>query len=367
IYDSASTTSAALAFTYRSPGTFSPRLLVRDSQGRAVRTVAPAITITAGPSPPAIGSFTASNGIVPFASTMAVTHSDLGLSGIVEFDVDGDGRYDFAVPAGSPAGTTFPPEIQRAGNFSPRVRVTDTAGRSLSTTAAFASRSIGLTGWMVDPRAGDRLAGSSVALTAQAVPGGASKSVQFQVRDAAGPGPWISVGGPIVSTGTLFSTTWDVTALPNLSTFDVRILVDGTVSSGDTANAVLIDSAAPTISESGSTRTKAIRPDRTTISRSAGGVWAVVPLGSTSDALPLGLEPAAVPGANGSALGMFPRGGGVRVTFGGTFSNAWRLRLPFGGDGTNLEIHRFDEPSGLWQRFAFPRVSHDDGWVEADV
>ena len=90
------------------------------------------------------------------------------------------------MPAGSPTGTTVFPEILRAATFSPVVRVTDTAGLSVSTTGSFTARTVGLTGWMVDPRAGDRLAGS-VTLTAQAVPHGVSKSVQFQVRDSAGP------------------------------------------------------------------------------------------------------------------------------------------------------------------------------------
>lgn len=350
VYESASTTTALFPFTYRMAGTFFPRLLVRDSQGRAIRAVAPAITIAPGPSPPSIGSFTASSGIVPFASTLTVSHSDLGPSGTVEFDLDGDSRVDYVVAPGGPGGTIFSPEVQRAGDFTPRVRVTDSSGRSVFTTTTYSSRSVGVTGWMVDPRAGDRLAGSGVTLTAQAVPAGVSKSVQFQVRDAVGPGPWTDVGGPIVSTASLFSTTWNVTGLADLSTFDVRILIDGAVSSGDTTNAVVIDSAAPTISESGPIRTKTVRIDRTTVSRTSQGIWAIVPVGSTPDALPLTLEPA---------------GSGCRVTFAGTFQNTWRLRLP--GSGSNLEIHHLDEGSGVWQRLAYPRVSPGDGWVEAEV
>ncbi|RPH50831.1 MAG: PKD domain-containing protein, partial [Planctomycetota bacterium] len=363
VADSASAASADLSFTYRSPGTFFTKLLVRDDQGRATRARSPAITVTAGASPPTIGLFTASNGVVPYASSMDVAHSDLGPSGVVEIDVEGDGRFEFQVPAGSPTGTTFLPEIQRAGTFSPVVRVTDTAGLSVSATASFTARTVGLAGWMVDPRAGDRLAGS-VTLTAQAVPRGVSKSVQFQVRDSAGPGPWTNVGSPIVSTGTLFSAAWDVTALPNLSSFHVRILIDGTASSGDAANTVVIDSGAPTISESAAIRTKTIRTDRTTISRTAAGVWAIVPPGSTPNALPLSVEPASVPATNGSAAGKVLHGGGIAVTFAGTFTNTWILRLP--GVGTALEIHRFDGPSGTWKQFAPSRVG-DDGWVESDV
>ena len=95
----------------------------------------------------------------------------------------------------------------------------------------------------------------------------------------------------------------------------------------------------------------------------AAGVWAIVPMGSTPDALPFALEPAAVPAANGTAAGKVPVGVGCRVTFAGAFSNTWLLRLPFTGDA---EIHWFDEPSGTWQQFAPSRTS-DDGWIEADV
>jgi PKD repeat protein len=367
VFDTLSSTTAAAPFTFRSPGTFFPRLLVRDSQGRATRGIASAITVTAGPSPPSIASFSVPNGLIPYAATFSVGHSDLGATGTVEFDLDGDGRYDFITVPGSSTGTSFVAEIQRAGSFTPRVRVTDSAGRSASSTATFNSRSLGVTGWMVDPRAGDRLAGSSVTLSAQAVPGGVSKLVQFQARDALG-GPWTNIGPPIRSSGTLFSTTWDVSGLADLASFDLRILMDGVASSGDTANTIVIDSAAPTISESGLVRTKTIRTDRTTNSRNAQGVWAIVPLGAASSALPLGIQPASAPMANGSALTMVPRGSAWRLDFGGTFGNAFQLRLPSsGGDAADFEIHHYDAASGVWQRLAFPRVSHDDGWVEADA
>jgi PKD repeat protein len=367
IVDAVSVTTPAASFTYREAGSFVPQLVVRDTEGRATRAACPVLAISAGSTPPTIGSFTASGGSLPFASTFTVAHSDLGPTGTVEVDIDGDGRYDFIVAPGSASGTTFFPEIQRAGSLFPRVRVTDSSGRSLTAAAPMSSRSVGLTGWMVDPRAGDRLSGTSVTLSAQAVPAGYSKSVQFQARNAVGPGAWIDVGSAIASAGTLFSTTWDVSGLPDLSSFDLRILIDGIGVSGDTANAVVIDSAAPTISENGPSRTKTIRTDRTVTTRNAQGVWAIVPLGSTADALPLGLSTAVAPSANGSALGMLAQGAAWRVTFAGTFSNAYRLRLPFSGDGTNLEIHHFDQPSGQWRRLAFPRVEHDDGWVEAEV
>ncbi len=365
--DYASVTSPAATFVFRSPGTYFPRLLLRDSQGRAVRAVGASVTVAAGASPPSIGSFIAGSGFLPYTSTFTIAHSDLGPTGTVELDLEGDKQYDLIASPGSTTGTTFSVPISRFGTLLPRVRVTDSAGRAVTATTSFSSRVLGVAGWMLDPQPGDRLSGTSLTLTAQAVPEGVAKSVQFQRRAALG-GPWINIGAPILSAGTLFSTRWDVSGLTDLSSFDLRILINGTASSGDTADTVVVDRNAPTITENGSVRTKSVRADRTTVSRNAQGVWVIVPLGSTPDMLPLRLEPAAAPMPSGSALSMVPRGGAWRVDFAGRFSTPFRIRLPISGAGLeDLEIHHVDESSGLWQRFAFPRVSPSDGWVEASV
>jgi PKD repeat protein len=366
-FDFVSVTSPATTFVFRSPGTYFPRLLVRDSQGRATRAVGPAIRVAAGPSPPTIGSFVASSGFLPYASTFSIAHSDLGPTGTVEIDIEGDERYDLIVPPGSAVGTSIPVPIQRFGTLLPRVRVTDSAGRSVTASTSFSARVLGPAGWMLDPRQGDRLSGSGITLSAQAVPEDVPKSVQFQRRNATG-GPWLDIGPAILSSGTLFSTRWDPSGLAALSSWNLRILINGTVSSGDTSTTVAIDDIAPTIVESGGSRTKTVRTDRTTVLRNAEGVWVIVPVGSTSDALPLRLEAASTPMANGSALSLIPRGSAWRVDFAGSFSNTFQLRLPIsGGDLEDLEIHHFDDVAGVWQRFAFPRVSSVDGWVEADV
>src|SRR5205814_10292216 len=112
--------------------------------------------------------------------------------------------------------------IQRFGTLLPRVRVTDSAGRAATASTSFSSRALGVAGWIVDPVQGDRLSGTDLTLTAQAVPEAVLKSVQFQRRDSPG-GAWINIGGPILSTRTLVSTRWDVSGLPDLSTFDLRI------------------------------------------------------------------------------------------------------------------------------------------------
>jgi PKD repeat protein len=367
VIDHVSVTSPAATFVFRSGGVFFPRLLVRDNQGRGTRAVGPSVSVAAGASPPTISSFVAGSGFLPYSSTFTIAHSDLGPLGTVELDLEGDKQYDLIAPPGSSTGSTFSVPIQCFGTLLPRVRVTDSAGRSVTASTSYSSRVLGAAGWMVDPRQGDRLSGTGLTLTAQAVPEGVLKSVQFQRRDALG-GPWINIGAPILSTRTLFSTRWDVSGLPDLSSFDLRILIDGTVSSGDTSSTIVIDRNAPTITENGTARTKTVRTDRTTVSRNAQGVWVIVPLGATADALPLRLEPATAPMASGSALTMVPRGGAWRVDFAGSFSNAFQIRLPISGDGVeDLEIHHVDESSGLWQRLAYPRVSPSDAWVEAAV
>jgi hypothetical protein len=232
---------------------------------------------------------------------------------------------------------------------------------------SFSARSVGAAGWMIDPRAGDRLSGSSVTLTAEAVPGGVPKTVQFQQRDALG-GPWINIGVPILSTGTVFSTSWNVNGIADLSSLDLRILIDGTASSGDTANTVVIDSLAPTVSETSTKRTRTIRTDRTTISRTSKGAWAIVPMGATADALPLSLSPASVLVPSGPRLGSKQTVQGWQIDFAGTFSTPFRLRLPLPpGGGSNLEIHRYDAAARTWSRLSFPQISPADGWLEADA
>jgi hypothetical protein len=218
---------------------------------------------------------------------------------------------------------------------------------------------------MVEPRAGDRLAGASVALTAEVVPAGTAKRAQFQYRPDLAGGPWIDIGGPILSQETLFTTIWDTSGLADLLALDLRILVNGTVSSGDDENTVVVDRTAPTIREDGSMRERTIRPDRTTVSRNGAGVWLIMPYGAVDAPTTLRLEPVAAPLPNGSALTLTPRGEAWRIEGNASFPKGFRLRIP--GVGEALEIHHFDAAAGVWHRLFPSRVSHGDGWIEADV
>jgi PKD repeat protein len=368
VIDRVSVTSPGVAFTYRQPGSFLARLTVFDAQGRAYRALSGTVTVSPGASPPSVSAFGATSGTIPYASTFTVSHADPGGAvSRVQFDFDGDGRVDLDVPPTTPGSTTVTSEVQRAGSFTARVRVTDDSGLSAESTAAYLAVGPGVRGWLVDPRAGDRLAGTSVTLTAEAVPSGRVKRVVFQYRTSAPPGPWIDVSGPLLSEGTLFSAPWDLSGVPALTSLDLRILIDDAVSSGDTANAVTVDAAAPTVRESGGAREKTAPPGRTTISRNAAGVWVILPAGVTTAATDrrLRLEPAPAPPANGSALGMVPVGGAWRVDVDATFVNAFRVRIPYAGPGEALGIHAFDASAGVWYRHGFSRVSPGDGWVEA--
>lgn len=342
--DTLALSGSPVPFSYRAPGAYAPRVTVTDTFHRAYEVFGP--PVTASGAPPA-ASLAASGGNIPYAATFTAAY---GAASRVEYDVDGDRRYDLdPAPAVSPVSW----EIQRAGNFTAKVRVTDPSGVAGTATAPFTATAIGTRGWLVSPRAGDIVAGTSLTLTAEATPHGAAKKVQFQYRADSPPGAWTDIGGPIVSTGTLFAAPWDVSSLAAVPV-DLRILIDDVTSSGDDANTVLPDSAAPTIAESGGTLDSSIPPSRARVFRNGAGVWVF----SSS---PLRLESVARPMANGSALGSAPVGGAWRITGGS------RVRLPAPGDVSTLDVHLYDEAAGVWTRAIDSRAGHDDGWVEAEM
>jgi len=367
VADRVSVTSPAALFTFRLPGSYVARLTVMDAQGRAYRALSGTVTVSPGASPPSITSFAASPGALPYPSTFTVSHSDPGGAIVrVEFDLDGDGTFDLNLPPTTPGSTTVTHEIQRAGNRFARVRVTDDTGLSAEQTTSFLAVGPDVRGWLIDPRAGDRLAGTAVTLTAEAVPSGRMKKVVFQYRPAGPPGPWVDLSGPLFSEGTLFSASWNVTTVPPATALDLRVLIDDTVSSGDTANPVTVDPATPTLLEDGGVREESATPGRTTISRNAAGVWIILSPGATTAAADrtLRLEPATAPLPNGSALGMIPQGGAWRVGLDAPFVNDFTIRIPCTPARDALGVHAYDESAGVWYRKEFSRVSWADGWVE---
>lgn len=350
------------SFVYRSAGSFTARLVVRDTHGRAHLAASLPITVASGAGPPAIGSFTADSGPIPYVSTAVVAHSDAGSIARVELDLDGDGRYEIDMAPSTPASTTVLHEMRRAGAFTLRVRVTDDSGLATEAATSIVATALGTRGWLVDPRPGDRLDGAAVTLTAEAVPRGLSKAVRFEFRRTAPPGPWTEIA-TLFTTETLASIPWDVRLLPAVA-HELRVEVDGSTSP---PAAIFIDPASPDIVEEGGVRRRLFDPARTALTRNGSGALVEIPAGALASPKILRLESVGAPLPDGSALAMTPRGPAWRLSIDASFTTPFRLRLPFHDRGARLEIHAYDEASRSWRRFGFPDVSHADGWLEAEV
>jgi hypothetical protein len=356
LIDQVSVTPVPVPFTYRSAGTFTPRVTVMDTFGRAYTVFGSPVTVTAL-SPPAI-TLSATNGNIPYSTILTAT---TGPANTLDYDTAGRGRFDDLF---SPPQSPFSPEIHRAGTFTARARVTDSSGVSQTATAPFLATATGTLGWMVAPRSGDRVSGTSVTLSAEATPKGAAKKVQFQYRPGSPPGAWTDIGGPVLSANTLVSTRWDVSALPTSQAVDLRVLINDSISSGDTANPVTVNAPNPTWSEGGGQLDVTLDPAHAKEIRTSPGVWVLAPAGGPSG---VRIAPVGAPPGNGSAIGLAPAGGAWRITAAGSYDRPLGLRLPAPLDDPSLEIHAFDESAGVWYRPGVSRVSHDDGWVEADA
>jgi len=356
LVDRVSVTSLPVPFTYRSAGTFTPRVTVMDTFGRAHAVFGSPVTVTAL-SPPAI-TLVATNGNIPYPAILTAT---IGPASTLEYGAAGSGRFDDVF---SPPLSPFSPQIHRAGSFLARSRVTDPSGVSQTATAPLLATAIGTLGWMVAPRSGDRVSGTSVTLTAEASPKGPPKKVQFQYRPNSPPGAWTDIGGPIVSADTLVATSWDVSTLPPSLPVDLRILVNDSITSGDTADPVTVNVPDPTWSEGGGQLDVMLDPAHARSLRTFPGVWVLAPAGGPPR---VHIAPVAAPPGNGSAIGLNPAGGAWRITGAGSYDRPLGLRLPAPSDDPSLEIHAYDESAGVWYRPGISRVSHDDRWVEADA
>lgn len=366
IIDAASVVTNVATVVYRQPTSVIGVGYVIDRDGRKFRAESVAVTVSPGAGPPVITSFTAASptGVLPHSTILSVVSAGATK---IEWDVDGDGRYDLET---APT-TSILHQYQRVGVFAARVRVTNAAGLTATATTTVSTSHTTVAGWMLEPREGDKVSGTGVTLTAEAVPKGQLKKVQFQYRTNFPVGPWIDIGGPMFSTGTRFSTSWDVSGFSDFSVFDLRILIDDTASSGDPDNTVTVNPFAPDLAESGGVKDRVLRARSTTFARTAGGVEIVVPYGSMTSAgdVTLRIEGASLPIQNGSALGLAPASGGIRLslTSGATaFQNTYLLRFPIPGgvDASALVVHRYDAQAGVWRRDFATIVRHDEGLVE---
>src|SRR5262249_57239751 len=86
VVDSASVTGAAASFTFRVPGTYTPRLIVRDRSGQATRASAPTIAVSSAAAP-TLSTFSVGGGFIPYAATFSAGYSDLRASGTGALDL----------------------------------------------------------------------------------------------------------------------------------------------------------------------------------------------------------------------------------------------------------------------------------------
>ena len=363
--DAASTTNNQAVYVYREATSVIAKGYVTDASGRRFAAQTDPLFILVGATPPSITSFTATPNSVTLPQTVILSVSASGTISRVEWDVDGDGGFD----RDTGTTTTLFHQYQRVGDLLPRVRVTDANGLTATSVAQVRVNGPAVAGWIVDPHdANDKpkIFGSSVTLTAEAVPRETSKKVQFQFRTDNPVGTWIDIGPPIVSTGTLFSVAWNVTGFGPTTVLDLRILIDDSVSSGDDDNTVIVNDPAPGISESGTTKDVLLSDSRSLFTRTGAGTQLHVPYGSGSGTIRI--EPGASPAANGSAVGLSITGQPVKVVF-TTLTRPALLRLPIPPckDPTRISVHRFDESTGTWRREFPSQVLHADGLVEIRI
>gem|GEM_PF-5551827 len=365
--DAASSTTNSATTTYRVAAAFIARGFVVDREGRRFRTNGASLIISPGVAPPTITSplsATATSGSLPFRTNFSVTATGATK---FEWDFDGDGRYD--QDTGSSSSVVH--QYERVGTVTATVRATNASGTSVTSTLGISVTQPATAGWLVEPRRGERITGTSVSLFAEVVPRGRMKKVQFQFRRDGSSDPWSDIGGAVYSEGTRFSTNWNVSAFTELSAFDLRILIDDSVSSGDDDNQVTISASPFDISESGNGKDRLLSASLTTFLRNSAGVEAVVPYESMTSGTTaiLRLEPGATFPPNGSTLGGTQFGSSFRlsvVSGSATFRNSIIVRLPIpsGSASSLFEVHRYDEAAGVWRKDEASDVRASEGLVE---
>lgn len=121
-FELSDTIANAKSYTYRTPGTYQPRLEVLDSLGNVdIQSK----TVVVGNSPPIVNAdIDPSNGEVPLVVTFSgsATDSD-GIAGY-QWDFDGDGVFDYSSPSSASTSHIY----STAGTFAAVLRATDGRG-----------------------------------------------------------------------------------------------------------------------------------------------------------------------------------------------------------------------------------------------
>lgn len=387
IIDFSSISSATTTTVYGLPGSYLARLIVTDTVGRSFASDPKQVTVDAGSNPPVFSSLTpsSSTGNVPLTITLTGVATDDSSISKLEWDFEGDGIYDRQTTS---AVNVVSYTYTRPGSFTPTLRVTDDSGLQVTGTTTLSVEQLSTAGWMLEPSMSDVLSGDFTTLRAEVVPAGTSKSVQFQYRVDSPVGSWVNIGSAITSSGTIFTTTWDITAFAPSSVFDLRALVDGATSTGDNACTVTISSVSPNITEytdtDGTTvKEKIMDATRTSELFMGNGAGMVLPLGSSNSTTTITVRARTVGtnthGANGSAdgLGSISENHQFSVISGATtFKNDFTLVLPYADNNNNnyvdatnvvattLQIHWYSTGPARWRRDTLGTVDRAQKRVE---
>lgn len=223
-------TSGSVSFTYRLAGAFMPAVRVTDNAGLSATAVTNSVTAGSAVAPPvATLGASVTSGTVPLSVTFTATG---GTS--YEWDFEGDGRRDQLTTA---AATTFRYTVP--GTYAARVFARDGAGvEDDETVTITVLGTTSVTAWLDSPVAAQTVSGSHIGLLATVLPAGTSKTVQFQYRVSGG-GTWTNIGSSQSGTGTAFTADWNASSLGG-SLIDLRALVNGTISTGDSSNTVSV-------------------------------------------------------------------------------------------------------------------------------
>lgn len=390
IIDFTAISSANASFTYTAPGSYRAKVFVTVGGSTTYSAQTSQIVVNAGSNPPTISSFTAStqSGSIPFNVIFTVVSTDNGAVTTYEWDFDGDGRYDRKTGS---AQSVISYTYTSVGVFTPVVRVVDDSNLTATSdlSAAITATMLSVGGWIVDPATTDTISGDSITVTAEVVPAGVSKSVQFQYRTNAPQGTWIDIGSPVVSSSTIVQTSWDIGGFAEGSTFDLQAVIDG--STATSAVVVMILSSSPQLSQyqnSGGETVVERVIDRNRASRVFfnDGTILRFPYGSLSASsnptVRLTKRTSLSADANGAAEGLASTGAGYDISFSSgspTIVNSYTITLHYSDtddneyvDGSNinaksLNTYWYNTSTGRWTRDLSSTVDRSSKIVETSA
>lgn len=240
-FDRVSTTPA-MEWIYRAPGTNTVVLQVRDNLGRTA-TAQSLVTVLPTRDPPLVSlSATPDSGVRPLSVVLSATVRDNGAVTNYLWDFDGDGQTDLAT-----ATQEITHVYENVGTFAASVTAVDNDGLSASARVSInVAEPEALRVWIVQPRDGQTVWGKAVSVNANAVPASKVTALQIQYRKAVEGGVWTNLGARIVPPPADFKAKWDVTGLEDKTAYELRAIAwDSATQQVDSAAIrVTVDSAA---------------------------------------------------------------------------------------------------------------------------